>query len=801
MINMTFSQAAGLCGGRLFHTDGTASFTGAASDSRAVKEGMLFVPLIGARSDGHAFAKDVKKAGAAGMLWKKGHPGKPEDLPLIEVDDVVEAFGKIARGWLMEVDPMVVGVTGSNGKTSTKDFCASLFGTTKKTWKTQGNRNTEIGLPLTICEMPIDTEVLILEMGMENKGEIAYLCTIAPLDIAIIASIGSAHMENLGSIENIAAAKCEILSSLKPFGTLVYNAASPELVKVLADQPLDPTWQLVAFGEGTDFAPENLQMTRHGFSFTLPSLGSDTYVVRCANPVQADNATAALLAARAGEIRKDLWSKAIEETELTPMRGQIRPFGQASLFDDTYKSNPESARAALDALMQIPAKVHVAVLSDMLDLGSTEQELHRQIGEYASQLGVDRLYTWGPLSKAVHDGFDGYKVHFENKIDMIRAVRKLDQLDAAILVKGSRSMHMEDVIQGCLEGENMKKIRLGILFGGQSSEYSVSLHSAASFLRSLNTERYETTLIGISRDGKFYRYLGDASAIEHDEWMAQARPIAWVNKGIYDFETKETIDLDVCFPVLHGKNGEDGAIAGMLQMFDLPCVGCDILGAAICMDKEVMHRLCDQTGIPAAEYICINERDPLPSFDEVRAQIELPWIIKPCNAGSSYGVAFVENEDQYEKAVKDAFKYDGRGKILVEKAIQGFEIGCAVMGDQTLFAGEIDEIEMKSKVFDFEGKYAMKDSAIYCPARISHEKAEQARELAKKVFRTLCCRDMARVDMFIEDTGRILLNEVNTIPGFTDTSRYPTMMAKAGRPFTQLIDELVDLAMVKKREA
>lgn len=343
------------------------------------------------------------------------------------------------------------------------------------------------------------------------------------------------------------------------------------------------------------------------------------------------------------------------------------------------------------------------------------------------------------------------------------------------------------------------KPRLGVVFGGQSSEYSVSLHSAGSFLRNLNIDRYDVTCIGIDLQGRFYIYEGSIEELEHDEWQQHTRPIAWVHEGIYDLERQEMIPLDVVFPILHGKNGEDGSFQGMMEMLDIRCVGCDVLSSAICMDKEIMHILCSEAGVPAAEYICLKEGEKQPSFEEIEEKISLPWVVKPCNAGSSYGVHFVENKEQFENAVSDAFHYDGRGKILVEKAIDGFEIGCAVMGtDNGPFAGNVDEIETAAAVFDFEGKYEMKDSAIYCPARIGQAKRDEARALAKRVFKVLNCVDMARVDMFYCPDGSIILNEVNTIPGFTDTSRYPTMMKEAGISFPELIDALIARALEKK---
>lgn len=341
-----------------------------------------------------------------------------------------------------------------------------------------------------------------------------------------------------------------------------------------------------------------------------------------------------------------------------------------------------------------------------------------------------------------------------------------------------------------------KPWNLGVVFGGQSSEYSVSLHSAASFLRALHLDEYETViLIGIDQDGQTYLYEGSIDELEHDHWKEHAVPAAWLKGGLLPLDGRKPIALDVVFPVMHGKNGEDGAIQGLLQMMNIHVVGCDVLGSALCMDKELMHIVLHDAGIPAADYVCLKENRENPSFEEIEKKIPLPWIVKPCNAGSSYGVHFVQNKDEFEEAVEDAFKYDGRGKILVEKAIDGFEIGCAVMGNQDVFAGSVDEIQTSHAIFDFDGKYDMVDSAIYCPAHISEDEFEAARELAKKTYEAMNCMGMARVDMFRQKDGSIVVNEINTIPGFTATSRYPTMMKEAGKEFGDLIDELIALSM------
>jgi D-alanine---D-serine ligase len=339
---------------------------------------------------------------------------------------------------------------------------------------------------------------------------------------------------------------------------------------------------------------------------------------------------------------------------------------------------------------------------------------------------------------------------------------------------------------------------LGVLFGGRSSEYAVSLHSAASFLRQIHP-KYNLKMIGISKDGDFYEYTGSIDDLEHDKWNTpdQAFPIAWRKGGYVRLDNGQSTELDAAFPVLHGKNGEDGTVQGLLELMNIHYVGCDVLSSAMVMDKEIMHILLKEAGIPAADYVCLRQNEPA-DFEAIEKKIPLPWIVKPCNAGSSYGVSKVESKEEFEPALAEAFKWDGRGKALVEECIDGFEIGCAVMGNDKLFAGGVDEIEISTGFFDYEGKYEMKNANIYCPARIDKETYEAARVLAQKAYRAMECLGFARVDMFVDKQGNILINELNAIPGMTATSRYPSMMKLAGLEFPDLIDSLIDLALERE---
>lgn len=802
MIQRTLEQAANMAGGKLKHGDKSTMFQGVEIDSRKVQPGNLFVPLIGARSDGHDYILQVKEKGAAAMLWQKDHPLPEVDFPLILVNNTEEALQNLAKSYLKQVDPIVIAITGSNGKTSVKDMMDSVLSMKYKTHKTPGNRNNQIGLPLTILEMDEDAEAAILEMGMENFHEIQLLTSIAPANVSIITNIGSAHKENLGSKDNIARAKLEILAGTKPRGLFLYNQESPEIEKVLDEIQYDSSIVLSPFGSNSPNRVEEMpDYKEKGIEFKASLLSSKVFIPAF-GLIQAQNALPVIQTALSLGLEEEKILEGLANLRLTKMRTALVQLDKAKILDDSYKSNPESAKAAIDTLMDIPAEKHIAVLADMLDLGEDEKELHEMIGRYAKEKGADALYAFGPRSidTALAFGNNGY--YYEDKKDLLDDIQKYLNQDAVLLVKGSRAMSMDSIVEDLVqEDRKMNKLKLGVIFGGQSSEYSVSLHSAASFLREIKQDRYDITLIGIDPKGHFYIYNGSIDDIEHDTWKKEEyiTPMAWKHKGIVALDGQDTfIELDCVFPILHGKNGEDGCMQGLLELMNIHYVGCDVLSSAMCMDKEIMHILLDEANIPAAPYICLKENEEIPSFESVAEKVELPWIIKPCNAGSSYGVSKVETKEEYQEALKEAFKYDGRGKALVEHVIDGFEIGCAVMGNDTPVTGSVDEIQINNGFFDFEGKYAMKGAEIFCPARIGEKEFKEAQSLAKKAYKAMNCLGLARVDMFITPENKIVVNELNTIPGFTATSRYPSMMKEAGLSFSDLIDQLIQLAMERK---
>ncbi|MDD7282257.1 UDP-N-acetylmuramoyl-tripeptide--D-alanyl-D-alanine ligase [Floccifex sp.] len=419
---------------------------GVQTDSRNVTEKTLFIPLIGQRVDGHSFVKDMKCA----TLWQKDHVPYPEHVPYILVDDTTQALQALAKAYLDTLSCKIIAVTGSNGKTSCKDMLCAIFSQEKKTQKTQGNHNNEIGLPLTILEFDEDIEIGILEMGMENKGEIDFLCSIAQPDYAIITTIGSAHMENLGGKLQIAQAKCEIFENMKDNGTLYYNVQSPEIEEVLKTLSFGNK-KAIPFGKGSDICvTSDLIVEGDSMKFTC-SILDEQVTVHALGAHQADNALPCIALAKQLGIQDQSILKGLKEMEMTKMRTQLCKVKNCQILDDSYKSNPESCKAAIDTLMSIPSKRHIAVLSDMLDLGPNEQQLHYEIGLYAKEKGIDELICTGPLSKFSAEAYNGQ--WFETKEECVNILKPYIYQDCAILVKGSRAMAMDKIVSALKEEE------------------------------------------------------------------------------------------------------------------------------------------------------------------------------------------------------------------------------------------------------------------------------------------------------------------------------------------------------------
>jgi len=349
----------------------------------------------------------------------------------------------------------------------------------------------------------------------------------------------------------------------------------------------------------------------------------------------------------------------------------------------------------------------------------------------------------------------------------------------------------------------MKKLKVAILFGGCSPEYPISLQSAYSVITHIDREKYEPILLGITKSGEWRLFSGSPEKILADTWDNPAdclRAIITPDRstgGVLVFGSGsgaiDTIRLDAALPVLHGKNGEDGTVQGLLELAGIPVAGCNTLASALCMDKARAHRIAEAAGARVARSFVLKEGAGESNCVTQADSLGFPLFVKPVKAGSSFGITKVMDKAELAAAVKLAFEFDN--EVIVEENIPGFEVGCAVLGNEDLVVGHLDEIELAGGFFDYEEKYTLKTSAIHVPARISSSKADEIKTVVKTVYKALGCTGFARVDMFLTPKGEIYFNEVNTIPGFTTHSRYPSMLKAIGMTFGQVVDEVIALAV------
>jgi D-alanine---(R)-lactate ligase len=345
----------------------------------------------------------------------------------------------------------------------------------------------------------------------------------------------------------------------------------------------------------------------------------------------------------------------------------------------------------------------------------------------------------------------------------------------------------------------MDRLKVGIIFGGCSEEHPVSVKSAQEVAKNLDTEKYEPFYIGITKSGAWKLCDGPDENWENGSCRpAVLSPDRSVH-GLLVLEQEQykMIRLDVVFPVLHGKLGEDGAMQGLLELSGIPYVGCDIQSSALCMDKSLAYIVARNAGIATPNYWAVAEDEKIDPD-----QLPYPVFVKPARSGSSFGVSKVSRKEELLSAMETARQYDS--KVLIEEAVVGSEVGCAILGERFgLVAGEVDRIALSHGFFrihqESEPESGSENSTFIVPADISAEARSLVQETAKAIYRALGCKGLARVDMFLTEDGTVILNEVNTLPGMTSYSRYPRMMAAAGLPLAEVIDRIVSLTPHGKR--
>lgn len=343
-----------------------------------------------------------------------------------------------------------------------------------------------------------------------------------------------------------------------------------------------------------------------------------------------------------------------------------------------------------------------------------------------------------------------------------------------------------------------------ILFGGESTEHEVSCVSAKSVASQLDKEKYKLTLVGITKTGRWLLFEGPPEKMTDGSWEEGASAVSFSldgeKKGLL---TKDGfLPIDVVFPVLHGHYGEDGTVQGLLELCHLPYVGTGVFTSAACMDKAVCKILLDAAGIAQADWLLVTKRDLKDKekvLSEITEKFDFPVFIKPAGTGSSVGISKAHDIEELWEGLLKAGEYDR--KILVEEFIDGHEVECSVIGNEEISASVVGEIIPANEFYDYEAKYQNEASKLLIPAPLPKETADEIRETAIRAFRAVDGEGLSRIDFFVEKkTGKIILNEINTMPGFTDISMYPKLWGAEGVTYPALLDRLIELALHRGQE-
>lgn len=432
--------------------------TGVSFDTRTLKEGDLFIPFRGEQVNGHQFVRQAIEKGAAASLWMKDEPNAPADIPLIFIDDPELALQQLARSYRDQLACKFIGITGSNGKTSTKDLVASVLSPYFNVRKTEGNFNNELGLPLTILSLDENTEVAVLEMGMSDFNEISFLSYLAKPHYAVITNIGEAHMQNLGSREGIAKAKFEIIDGLQDDGALIYDGDEPLLNTLVADHP---ELRAISFGYGEHvrLSLDSTESGDEGSRFAVKGIIDSQFTIPVFGSHQVKNSLAAILIAHELGLSNEQIDTALRQSKLTDMRMQPVVAQNGALFiNDAYNAAPTSMQAALSFLKETKLRSKKwAVLGDMLELGEYERHYHESIAEQLGTIHANGILLYGPRMKWLYEelkknGNETKVIWSENDYDPLIAelLSSIDK-DTIVLLKGSRGMALETIMDGVLQ--------------------------------------------------------------------------------------------------------------------------------------------------------------------------------------------------------------------------------------------------------------------------------------------------------------------------------------------------------------
>ena len=552
--------------------------------------------------------------------------------------------------------------------------------------------------------------------------------------------------------------------------------------------------------EPSDYVAENVVMKEDGntFDVTINQKNYKFETKKAGEPFVL-NSLAAIAVGNYYGIEIEKIQKAIKEVEITKNRMDIENTDDYCIIKDFYNASFESIKPSLEYLAGLNGGNKIAVLGDIKEVGDFSQEIHTNVGTEVAKNKIDYLITVGKEAKyiaegAMDAGMDPDRVFaYKTNIQATMRLKEIAQKGDKILIKASNSMKFGEIYEGLL-----RKVRVAVVVGGMSSEHPISLLSGQSILRNIDKNKYDVKVVYIAKNSLVYEYTGSADNLPNED----------LNDLRQELNLIDAIkEQDVVFPVLHGQFGEDGSIQGVFEMIEKPYVGCGVFASSSCMDKEYTKKLVAQEGIPVAKAVIVNKLkhsyiignetenkyDINTLVENIEKEIDYPLFVKPSREGSSFGVTKAENREGLITSIKEAEKFDT--KILVEEEIKGRELECGVLGNLDVISSEVGEVKSAETFYTFDAKYNNSESKTLIPAPIDESVRNQIKKYSERAFKAIEGTGLARVDFFLSREGKVILNEINTLPGFTKISMYPKLFEAAGIEYSKLIDELIKLAI------
>ncbi len=450
MINIKIKEVAQILNAECLACDLDKYIRGISIDSRNVTENSLFIPIKGATVNGHSFVRDAIKKGAIATLWNKVEPNPPKDIAVILVEDTVKGLQELSRYYRNKLKTKFIGVTGSNGKTSTKDITAAILSQKYKTQKTMGNFNTEIGVPYTILSLNEDCEVAVIEMGMERKGEIDFLTNLVQPDIGIITSVGLVHIDNFPSIEDIAKAKLEIVSGIKDGGLFIYFGDDKLIEETVKCTEIRDSLRKQTFGlnKNNTIWLKEFSENLDGITIQVSNEDFEELHIDILGKHQALNTMAAILAAKELGMNPEEIRLGLLKIEKTGLRNEIIKINKCNILNDCYKSNPVSINAALDIFELFESKMKTVVLGTMYGYRELSYDMHYNVGKDLLRRPIDELITIGEEAKIIAKGARENTniktiIEFDTKEEAALYLKEYIKEDCSIMIKGSRFLELE----------------------------------------------------------------------------------------------------------------------------------------------------------------------------------------------------------------------------------------------------------------------------------------------------------------------------------------------------------------------